>query len=37
VVTKRGRIKRLEQVPLAVRLGLETPGLQPDHNRDERT
>lgn len=36
VVTKRGRIKRLEQVPLAVRLGLETPGLRPDRGGEER-
>ena len=32
VVTKLGRIKRLQQVPLAVRLGLETPGLLPRRN-----
>jgi hypothetical protein len=35
VVTKRGRIKRLRQVPLAVRLGLETPGLMGEHDREE--
>jgi hypothetical protein len=35
VVTKRGRIKRLQQVPLAVRLGLETPGLMGEHDREE--
>ncbi len=37
VVTKLGRIKRLQQVPLAVRLGLETPGLRPDRDGDQRT
>ena len=31
-VTKLGKIERLEQVPLAVRLGLESPGL---HGRSE--
>ena len=35
VVTKRGRIKRLQQVPLAVRLGLETPGLMGKRDREE--
>jgi hypothetical protein len=34
-VTKLGRIKRLEQVPLSVRLGVETPGLHPEHHGDE--
>ncbi len=29
VVKKRGRLKRLAAVPLAVRLGVETPGLHP--------
>ena len=37
VVTKFGKIKRLQQVPLAIRLGLETPGLRPDRDGDERT
>jgi hypothetical protein len=37
VVTKFGKIKRLEQVPLAVRLGVETPGLRPDRGGDKRT
>jgi hypothetical protein len=37
VVTKFGKIKRLEQVPLAVRLGVETPGLRPDRDGDKRT
>jgi hypothetical protein len=32
VVTRYGKIKRLRQVPLPIRLGLETPGLRP---RDE--
>ena len=36
VVTKLGRIKRLQQVPLAIRLGVESPGLLPDRNREER-
>jgi len=36
VVTKRGRIKRLEQVPLAVRLGLETPGLRPGRDKEKQ-
>ncbi len=35
VVTKLGRIKRLRQVPLAVRLGVETPGLQPERSGEE--
>ncbi len=30
-VVKLGRIKRLAQVPLAVRLGVELPGLNPEH------
>ena len=34
-VTKLGRIKRLEQVPLSVRLGVETPGLHSEHHGDE--
>ncbi|MBW8869286.1 MAG: hypothetical protein JF563_00635 [Acidobacteriales bacterium] len=32
VVSKRGRLKRLQQAPLAVRLGVEAPGLM--HERD---
>jgi hypothetical protein len=35
VVTRHGKIKRLQQVPLAVRLGVETPGLMGKHNGDE--
>ncbi len=31
VVTRRGNLKRLAQVPLAVRLGVETPGLMHEH------
>jgi hypothetical protein len=34
-VTKLGRLERLAQVPLAVRLGLEAPGLHPGHEGDE--
>jgi hypothetical protein len=34
-VVKLGKIERLAQVPLSVRLGVETPGLQPDHHRHE--
>ena len=29
VVTRRGKIKRLAQVPLSVRLGVESPGIHP--------
>jgi VIT1/CCC1 family predicted Fe2+/Mn2+ transporter len=36
VVTKYGKIKRLRQVPLAVRLGVETPGLMGERDGDER-
>ena len=35
VVTKHGKIKRLQQVPLAIRLGLESPGLMPERSREE--
>jgi hypothetical protein len=34
VVAKSGRLKRLQQVPLAVRLGVETPGLSSEHGGD---
>jgi hypothetical protein len=34
-VTKLGGIKRLAQAPLAVRLGVESPGLQPDGHGKE--
>jgi hypothetical protein len=34
-VTRLGNLKRLEQVPLAVRLGVETPGLHPDDHGEE--
>jgi hypothetical protein len=34
-VTKLGGLKRLRQVPLSVRLGVETPGLHPGHEGDE--
>ncbi|KAA6455742.1 hypothetical protein DYQ86_27305 [Acidobacteria bacterium AB60] len=35
-VTRLGHLKRLAQAPLSVRLGLETPGLHPTHEGDER-
>jgi hypothetical protein len=35
VVTKQGKIKRLRQVPLAIRLGVETPGLMREHRGEE--
>jgi hypothetical protein len=35
VVTKQGRIKRLRQVPLAIRLGVEAPGLMRDRSGEE--
>ncbi len=35
-VTKIGKIKRLQQVPLAMRLGVETPGLFEEHHREEQ-
>lgn len=35
VVSRRGGLKKLRQVPLAVRLGVETPGLHPDGDGDE--
>jgi hypothetical protein len=31
VVSRSGRLKRLQQVPLPVRLGLEAPGIHPGH------
>jgi len=34
-VVKLGHIKQLEQVPLSMRLGVETPGLQPEHHDGE--
>lgn len=34
-VTRIGRIKRLAQAPLAMRLGMETPGLLPDQHGPE--
>ncbi len=34
-VTKLGRLKRLQQAPLSVRLGVEAPGLHPGHQGDE--
>jgi hypothetical protein len=35
-VTRLGHLQRLAQVPLAVRMGLETPGLHPPHDGDEK-
>jgi len=35
VVTKQGKIKRLRQVPLAVRLGVEAPGLMGERDGEE--
>jgi hypothetical protein len=35
VVAKSGRLKRLDQVPLAVRLGVETPGLSSEHGGED--
>jgi hypothetical protein len=35
VVTKQGKIKRLRQVPLAIRLGMEAPGLMREHGGEE--
>jgi hypothetical protein len=32
VVAKRGHIERLKQAPLSVRMGVETPGLHPEHH-----
>lgn len=34
-VVKLGHIERLAQVPLPVRLGVETPGLHPDHHTND--
>ncbi len=34
-VTRLGNIKRLAQAPLSIRLGLESPGLQPGHHGSE--
>ena len=35
-VTKLGRIKRLQQVPLAIRLGIESPGLHAERHDQEK-
>jgi hypothetical protein len=35
-VAKLGHIERLRQVPLSMRLGVETPGLHPEHDAGER-
>lgn len=34
-VVKLGHLELLKQVPLSVRLGVETPGLHPEHHGDE--
>jgi hypothetical protein len=34
-VTKLGKLERLKQLPLPVRLGLETPGLHPGEHDEE--
>lgn len=34
VVSRTGRLKRLRQVPLSVRLGVEAPGIHPGHGHD---
>jgi hypothetical protein len=34
-VSKLGRLRSLAQVPLSVRLGVESPGLHPPHNGDK--
>jgi hypothetical protein len=36
-VTKLGNLTRLRQVPLPVRLGIETPGLHPGEHGKEPT
>ena len=36
VVTRYGKIKRLRQVPLPIRLGLETPGLRPPDEEEPK-
>jgi hypothetical protein len=35
VVAKSGRLQRLHQVPLAVRLGVESPGLSPEQGGED--
>lgn len=35
-VTKLGHLRRLRQVPLAVRLGVESPGLHAEHEGDDK-
>lgn len=35
VVTKTGRLRRLSQVPLSVRLGVEAPGIFPPHEKHD--
>jgi hypothetical protein len=31
-VVKLGRLKRLAQIPLSVRMGVESPGIMPEHH-----
>lgn len=35
VVSRTGRLKRLHQVPLSVRLGVEAPGIHPGHSAND--
>jgi hypothetical protein len=35
VVSRSGGLKRLRQVPLPVRLGIEAPGIHPGHDGQE--
>jgi hypothetical protein len=35
VVSKTGRLQRLRQLPLSVRLGVESPGLHPGHDQKD--
>ena len=35
VVARTGHLQRLRQVPLALRLGIESPGLQPDREQND--
>jgi hypothetical protein len=35
VVARTGHLQKLRQVPLALRLGIESPGLQPDREQDD--
>jgi hypothetical protein len=35
VVSKSGNLKRLRQVPLSMRLGVESPGIYPEHHGND--